>query len=186
MTQAIAIKKDWNTVIWLILFFPVGLYKMWRSPQFLFKFKVIITTIFILPILIMKAQGTVNGSPVNSSQSKSRVLAAENSKVESDEIKERKADARGEIIRKKYNNGIFVSSMVVLNPNEYVFRLSTNESQWTALNQKQKHQLVTFVHSDFRKEFCVDILKKCRIELEGMYSRKLASTTVDHRVVIEK
>lgn len=51
-------KKDWSTVAWLILFFPVGLYKMWRSNQFPLVAKMAITSLFALIPYVSHNQNT--------------------------------------------------------------------------------------------------------------------------------
>lgn len=194
MTQPTPIKKDWAPIIWLILFFPVGLFKMWRSHQFPFIFKLITTSIFVIIMVAMRNQDTpmapplkqeISGKPtvLREEPRAARTLASDDDTSEQ-ELKERQMDAKGEQIRKKYTNGIFKSSMVNQNKNELTYKLWVNESQWKAMDQKQKHQLVTFVLNDIRNEFCKDSAVLCRVELEGMHRRQLAKSTNEYKIIL--
>ena len=240
-------------IFWLCIFFPWGLYLMWKNSAFTPKARLVITGLFAVLYLHFyhtqslqlpahspeKQVSTTPATIQNGTETKSvpfapmkgwmtgfgvgkvawlddfgragkndveltvlgenganyrirlvdgreGLIPMKNVATSSYEAESRNFGARGETIRSRYTNGVFVSSMVEHRGDQYIFNLAVNDSQWEALDLKHQHQLVTFVLNDFRKEFCRDNQKICTVKLLGMYDRKLASSKKDMTIQIEK
>lgn len=70
-------EKTWFIVLMLILFFPVGLYLVWKNPNWKKKTKIIITVIFV--ILAIASIGTSSNTSSSNSSSSDTEIAEEES-----------------------------------------------------------------------------------------------------------
>lgn len=75
-------EKSWFVILMLVLFFPVGLYLMWKYTEWKKFIKVIISTIFALYVLMIILGGTMNQSEISNIDEKAQVSEV----VESEEL----------------------------------------------------------------------------------------------------
>lgn len=117
-------RQGWGIILFLILFFPIGLYLMWRYSGWSLKVKGIVTGIFLLFMII-----GFNSNPTPNRSQSSPVIQEANSDGEANREEEK---APTSTVRPKEKFNIVVSSQIVKRvdgKHRYFFDIRNNDTK---------------------------------------------------------
>lgn len=160
-------QKPWFTVLTLILFFPLGLFLMWKHNHFNKVARVLISVFFGI-IVLFNVIGDDSTTTSNLNETKKTLTAVEFEQMylEPDKFKGSKVDFNAQIVLMLPEQDGYLQ-MYVNDKNDKMFLLGVKKSNIVLKEENNLHIVGTVIGSTKEKDKLTPIVKADTVEITG-------------------